>query len=225
MRYRSRHLVALLLALFPCAVLAQSSNADPPSSTSDPEPASAIHSPNVRAPHDAELTFYTGQAFGYPLIMSSLKGQRLFVLGIRYRHYWYAFRDTNVNWNADSKPMTLYSNDIHGPREYTYGGSLTMGAQFVPHTHWRWQPVLDVDEGMIAFTKDTPVPDTRRLNLTFNFGPGVYIPVNGTQALKLGAWFYHFSDAFTAARNPNMDTFLVYAGFTFRNIALFHRKD
>jgi hypothetical protein len=117
-------------------------------------------------PRYHELSFYTGQSFGYPLIMSSLKDQRLFVIGLRYTQFWHAFRHMNMNWNADIKPLALYSNDLYGPREYTYGGGVTLGAQFVPHTHWRCQPVFDMDGGMIAFTKDTPVPDSRRVNLT-----------------------------------------------------------
>jgi hypothetical protein len=45
-----------------------------------------------------------------------------------------------------------------------------------PHFHIRYRPFFDVNGGFLAFTKDTPIPGTRRVNMTLDFGPGVYIP-------------------------------------------------
>lgn len=221
MLIRSACLLVLLFSFVPVAMFAQFPGAEVSDSGTAPGTSTPMSVPLARY---HELSVYTGQSFGYPLVMSNLKDQRLFVIGIRYTQYWRAFRHLKLNWNADLKPLAVYSNDIYGPREYTYGGGITLGAQLVPDTHWRCQPVFDMDGGMIAFTKDTPVPDSRRLNLTFDFGPGLYIPVNESQAVKVGAWFYHFSDAFTSPRNPNMDTFLAYAGFTFRNFPAFRHR-
>ena len=39
-----------------------------------------------------------------------------------------------------------------------------------------------------------PTPNTRRVNMTFDFGPGVTIPMRGNNALRTGVWLYHFSD-------------------------------
>lgn len=221
----SPRLLLLLFFFLPLGLFAQSLGGELSSSATDPDSLYPVDTP-TKTPSSRyhELSIYSGQSFGYPMIMSNLKDQRLFVIGVRYTQFWHAFRHMNLNWNADIKPLALYSNDIYGPREYTYGGGITFGAQWVPHTHWRCQPVFDTDGGMIAFTKDTPVPDSRRVNLTFDFGPGLYIPMNEGRAIKVGAWFYHFSDAFTAPRNPNMDTFLVYAGFTFRNFPSFSHR-
>jgi hypothetical protein len=211
-------LVLLLFSLFPALAFSQSPSADLSSDSTDtvnsvnPIPAVDIFSRNYH-----ELSFYAGQSVGYPLIMSSLKDQRLFLLGTRFTAQWHNFKGFALNWNADLKPLALYSNDLNGPREYRYGGGGSIGIQFVAHNHWRWKPAFDVDGGILAFTKQTPVPDSRRVNISFDFGPAFYIPVNDTQAVKIGVWFFHFSNGFTAQRNPNMDTFMPYIAFTFRS--------
>lgn len=77
---------------------------------------------------------------------------------------------------------------------------------------------FDVDGGFLAFTNETPIPDTRRVNMTLDFGPGLYIPVGPERWLKMGVQFFHFSNAHAVRLNPGFDTFFVYAAYTFRNI-------
>jgi hypothetical protein len=168
-------------------------------------------------PHYRELSFYTGQSFGYPQVLSDLPGQRLFLVGVRLTGRLHNFRNLALNGNADLKPLALYSNDLYGPRKYTYGGGGAVGLQFVPHMHWRSHPFFEVDGGVLAFTKQIPVPDSRRLNITFDFGPGFYVPLANHQAIKIGMQFFHFSNGDTVKRNPSFDTFLIYVAFTFRN--------
>ena len=62
-----------------------------------------------------EFTLYSGQSFGYPQIMSDLDGQRLLLVGARYTAHFHYFSRFTLNWNADLKPIALYSNDIYGP--------------------------------------------------------------------------------------------------------------
>jgi len=163
------------------------------------------------------LSLYTGQSFGYPQVLSDLAGQRLFLIGVRLTRRLHNFRDLSLNGNADLKPLALYSNDLYGPRKYTFGGGGAVGLQFVPHTHWPTQPFFEVDGGVLAFTKETPVPDSWCLNITSDYGPGFYVPLANHQALKIGTQFFHFSNGETAKRNPSFDTFLVYVALTFRD--------
>jgi hypothetical protein len=123
-----------------------------------------------------EFSIYAGQSFGYPRVLSDLSGQRLLIIGARLTSHFIEFRRTTVNYNFDLKPLALYSNDVNGPREYRYGSGAALGLQFLPHTHWRYRPFFDVNGGFLAFTKETPIPDTRRVNMTLDFGPGLYIP-------------------------------------------------
>ena len=165
-----------------------------------------------------ELSIYGGQSFGYPLVLSDLPGQRLTIVGARLTSHFIEFRHTTLNYNFDVKPLALYSNDIYGGRRYTYGGGGGIGLQIVPHTHWRARPFFDVNGGFLAFTRNTPVPESRRVNMTLDFGPGFYVPLAGNRSLKTGVQFFHFSNAYTVKLNPGFDTFMVYAAYTFRGV-------
>jgi Lipid A 3-O-deacylase (PagL) len=131
-------------------------------------------------------------------------------------HYLHP-KQFELSWNLDLKPLVVYSNDLYERRLYTYGGGAGTGLQFLPYNHWRSKLVLEINGGFLAFTKETPVPLSRRVNMTFDFGPGFYIPAGQNRSLKVGASFYHFSNAFTVKRNPSFDTFLVYTAYTFRD--------
>jgi Lipid A 3-O-deacylase (PagL) len=193
-------------------------------------PSAAVSSDSINPPASSstpayrELSFYAGQTFGYPILMSDLKDQRLFVLGARFTGYLYRFRHLNLNGNVDLKPLALYSNDVYGPRQYTYGGAVEIGLQFVPHTHWRFQPFVDVDGGTAMFGKNTPTVDTRRVNYCLEFGPGFYIPISKHQSIKSGVSYFHFSNGYTVAHNPGFDSFLVYLAFSFHNLHPSHHS-
>jgi hypothetical protein len=172
------------------------------------------------APRFREFGVYLGQSFGYPEVMSALSTQRLFLIGLRYTSHFHSSSWIDMNWSADLKPLALHSRDISSARQYTYGGGGSIGLQFSPRKQLRWQPYFEVDGGLIGFVKDTPVPNSRRMNITLDFGPGFYIPVAKDQALKTGVWFFHFSNADTAPHNPSFDTFMVYIAYTFRKTSV-----
>lgn len=90
--------------------------------------------------------------------MSDLKDQRLAVFGGRFTGLLYRFPHLNLNGNIDLKPLALYSNDVLGPRQYTYGGALEIGLQIVPHTHWQYQPYFEVNGGTAMFAKKFRLP-------------------------------------------------------------------
>jgi hypothetical protein len=219
---RSPLVTALLvfLSLFvPARICSQSLEA----TTSSPADFSAVDSTaTVETQRYRELSFYTAQSFGYPIIMSDLKDQRLTVFGARFTGLLYRFRHLNLNGNIDLKPLALYSNDVNGPRQYTYGGAVEIGLQLVPHTHWRYQPYFEVNGGTAMFTRNVPTSDARRVNLCVDFTPGFYIPVGPNRAIKTGLGFYHFSNDYTVRHNPGLDTFLLYVGYSFRNLPALH---
>ena len=165
-----------------------------------------------------EFSVYSGQSFGYPLVMSDLPDQRLLIVGIRLTSHFLEFRHTTLNYNFDLKPLALYSNDVNGPRQYRYGGGGALGLQIVPHFHTRYRPYLDVNGGCLAFPKETPVPGSRRVNMTLDFGPGLYLPVGHNRRLKTGVQFFHFSNAYTVRLNPGFDSFFVYVAYAFENV-------
>jgi hypothetical protein len=141
-----RAIVLLLFSslLLPALSYSQSPSAnlstDPSDSSDSVNSSPATPLPHIFSHNYKELSLYAGQSIGYPLIMTSLKDQRLFLLGARYTAHWHTFKRFNVNWNADLKPLALYSNDLNGPREYRYGGGGSLGVQLVAHTHLRHPP-------------------------------------------------------------------------------------
>jgi hypothetical protein len=58
---------------------------------------------------------------------------------------------------------------------------------------------------VLCFRHDVPLPNTRRVNMALDFGPGTLIPQRENNALRTGIWFCHFSDGNTAPRNPGFE--------------------
>ena len=168
--------------------------------------------------HYRELSIYTSTMLANPQLMSDLKNQRLFSTGVRLTSRIFTTRHLFIGGNLDVKPLVIHSRSVSDGRQYTYGGGSSVGLQFAPRVTWRWQPFFDVDGGFLAFPHDVPTPNTRRVNMTLDFGPGVTIPMRGNNALRTGVWLFHFSDGNTAPRNPAFDGVMVYVSYTFRNL-------
>jgi Lipid A 3-O-deacylase (PagL) len=226
----SSALLLTLLNLVPSSTTyAQSTIADNPaaSTTTDVSPATSPH-------RYRELSFYSAQTFDNPQILSYLSGEHLFLTGVRLTSRLFTTPHLFIGGNLDLKPLAIFSRYVAncGPSTYggcetvgnTYGGGGSVGFQFAPRNSWRWQPFFDVDGGLIAFTRDIPLDNTRRVNLTLEYGPGALIPVRGNNAIRAGVWVFHFSNASTAYRhwNPGFDGLMLYVSYTYRNFS-FHR--
>lgn len=66
--------------------------------------------------------------------------------------------------------------------------------------------------GALWFTRNTPVPDARRFNVTFETGAGVELARSRSQAFVLGYKFHHLSNAYSAPENPGLDGNVIYFG-------------
>ena len=207
--------ISIALFLLFQSAATRASNCDDVGSNSV-EPVTAT----TRAPrYYRELSIYTSGMLANPQLMSDLKNQRLFFTGVRLTSRLFTTRHLFIGGNLDLKPLIIHSKSVPNGREYTYGGGSGVGLQFAPRVGWRWQPFFDVDGGFVAFPHDVPMPNTRRVNMTLDFGPGVTIPLRGNNALRTGVWLYHFSDGNTAPRNPAFDGVMVYVSYTYRNFA------
>jgi hypothetical protein len=80
-----------------------------------------------------------------------------------------------------------------------------------PHVH-SVRPYLAAAAGFLWFTRNTPEPEARRLNATFELGGGLRIDRGERHALLLGWKFHHISNAWTAPYNPGLDGNVVYLG-------------
>ena len=206
--------IALFLLLQSVSARAQSNFVD--SDSNSVEPAFAVTASPRRY---RELSIYTSGMVANPQLMSDLKNQRLFFTGVRLTSRLFTTRHLFIGGNLDVKPVVIHSKSVPNGRQYTYGGGSAVGLQFAPRVRWHWQPFFDVDGGFVAFPHDVPMPNTRRVNMTLDFGPGVTIPLRGNNAMRTGVWLYHFSDGNTAPRNPAFDGVMVYVSYTFRNFS------
>ena len=66
--------------------------------------------------------------------------------------------------------------------------------------------------GCLWFTRDMPVPDSRRFNFSFEYGGGFQFRQNRRQVVLVGYKFHHLSNAYTAPRNPGLDGNVFYIG-------------
>lgn len=209
----------LLIVAAPSPTCAQSATSDLSDSSATPDV------PPVPSRHRyREISFYTGQSFSNPQLLSYLRGQRLFLSGVRTTSRLITTPRLFIAGNLDLKPLAIHSLNSSRGSEYTYGGGGSVGLQFAPRTHWRWKPYFDIDGGLLCFPRDIPLPDTRRVNITLDFGPGALIPLRGNNAMRTGVWYFHFSNANTAPRNPGFDGIMFYVTYTYRNFVLHLHK-
>lgn len=65
--------------------------------------------------------------------------------------------------------------------------------------------------GALWFTRDTPVPDSRRFNITFEYGGGIEFS-RVRHSVLLGYKFHHLSNVYSAPMNPGVDGNVFYVG-------------
>lgn len=223
-------LFLILLALVPSSTTyAQSTVGDTAAdaTTSDISPESSPH-------RYRELSFYTAQTFYNPQIMSDFGGEHLFFTGVRLTSRLFTTPHLFISSNLDLKPLAIYSRNVPNCNPNgtvncwkigdPYGGGGSVGFQFALRNSWRWQPFFDADGGLIAFTHDVPFPNTRRVNLTLDYGPGALIHLRGNNAIRAGVWVFHFSNASSTAYrwNPGFDGLMLYVAYTHRNLSPLH---
>jgi hypothetical protein len=74
------------------------------------------------------------------------------------------------------------------------------------------RPFVAGGSGFLIFTRDTPVPDSRRFNFTFEYGGGVEFVRKSGKRILFGYKFHHLSNAYTASENPGLDANVFYVG-------------
>lgn len=67
--------------------------------------------------------------------------------------------------------------------------------------------------GILWFTRDTPIPGSRRLNFNLETGAGIEIVSRRGRVMTVGYRFQHLSNAGTAPLNPGFDAHVLSLGF------------
>lgn len=70
--------------------------------------------------------------------------------------------------------------------------------------------------GALLFQSDVPVHNSRRANLTFEFGGGVEVIRSSGAGISVGYKFHHMSNAATRTINPGLDSNVLFVGLVSR---------
>jgi len=67
--------------------------------------------------------------------------------------------------------------------------------------------------GVVWFTREVPVANSRAFNYTIDFGGGLLWEYRAQRRLRFGYMFHHLSNNWTAEENPGLDGNVFYAGW------------
>lgn len=156
-------------------------------------------------------------------------GRRLFLMGMRAEWMLATAGPFAVAATSDLIPIAALTNNptytsasavpdapdqtkIVTGRSTVYGAGLSpVGLQLYLARLRNFRMFAAGAAGMLWFTRNTPVPDARRFNFTFETGGGFEM-VRSRNSVVLGYKFHHFSNASTAPRNPGVDGNVIYVG-------------
>ncbi len=95
---------------------------------------------------------------------------------------------------------------------YGFGFS-PFGLETQVRTGQRIQLFGAVATGMVWFTREVPVANSRAFNYTFELGGGLLWEYGARRRLRFGYMFHHLSNAWTAEENPGLDGDVFYIGW------------
>lgn len=153
------------------------------------------------------------------------------VLALRYSRQLISLGPVSLHFQPEILPAAVvtrnpkYDEVEMGPPGETFifrtitGYGPVYGAGIAPvalelraRVHRRLDLVGGGSLGFILFTRNTPVPDARALNATFDAGAGVRFALDERRRIIAGYRFHHLSNAWSARQNPGLDAQLFYAG-------------
>ena len=135
-------------------------------------------------------------------------------LAVVTRNPYYTGRVVGTAVSRRGERVNVLEQTGRGP-VYGFGAS-PVGLELVGPRLRAVRPYLAGAGGLLWFTRNTPEPEARRLNATFELGAGVRVARGDRRALMLGWKFHHLSNAWTAPYNPGLDGNVFYVGLVRR---------
>ena len=105
-------------------------------------------------------------------------------------------------------------------RNWVYGSSVSplgLGLRTATGTHS--ELLLGAAAGIGFFSRSTPVPGARKMNVVLEWGGSFTHDVTFASAFQIGYKFHHISNAYTRERNPGVDANLFYAGWRVKRVS------
>ena len=153
----------------------------------------------------AEWVFATGRHLALAATVDAIP------LAIVTRNPYYTDRVVGSAISRHGERVDILEQTGRGP-VYGFGAS-PLGLELLGPRIRAMRPYLGAAGGFLWFTRNTPEPEARRLNATFELGAGLRIARGEHRELLVGWKFHHLSNAWTAPYNPGLDGNLVYLGF------------
>lgn len=186
-----------------------------------------------------EYQFWGGYSPDSLTWIGKSEARRLFMAGAGWRSVMLSTQGFAWKFTVDIVPVALVSQPtfngveiVQDPkrifancascliltgRRITYGiGFAPVGFEFNFRRRRRFQPVADINAGLLRFTREVPVANSAAINFTFSWGAGVQIFTSQSRSVIIGYRFHHISNANSGTPfNPGIDSNFLYAGFSF----------
>ncbi len=164
------------------------------------------------------------------IFLGRVTGRQFFVAGLRYQRLFLKTGTLGVAYTAELIPVAVVTDNPNGPgvRATVRGanpeflgqpGGTVYGAGIAPLgvelAFFHGGPVsllVGGSGGLLAFEREVPFGNARKLNLTFDIFTALRVPVGRSLAPIVGYRFHHLSNAGTADFNPGLDARVWFAG-------------
>jgi Lipid A 3-O-deacylase (PagL) len=157
-------------------------------------------------------------AGGSPDSVGNIEDRQLLLIALRYGRVLAAWEPVTLEYTLDIFPAAAMfePDNVRRGSSTIYGAGVSpfgLKLNFLPQS--RLQPFIAGSVGFLYFQYDVPVPDTSRLNFTPEIGLGLQFFITPANALTLGYKLHHISNAGISARNPGLNSHVIYAGYSF----------
>lgn len=177
-----------------------------------------------------EFGVWGGGAFSATTIFGGLredeaKDRGFIIAGLRYGRILLTSKTTSLKYTFDAIPVAIATGSITKrnttgstttfTRENVYGAGITpLGFQLNFARQQRVQPFINLDGGLLFFSKPVPLPESGKFSYVGETGGGVQIFTRERRAVTLGLKFHHISNGGRQAVNRGLNTFVFHIGYS-----------
>lgn len=179
-----------------------------------------------------ELGPYVGFSWGYPAGpgLGLIRDRRHAVVGVQLTANFLRSGSWALGYSPEVVPLLVVSNNptfetIVAPNGWRFTiegrkrgpvagvGISPLGLQGQVRIAARWRLYVGAAAGVVWFTRQVPVADSRAFNYTFEVAGGLRWQVRQRDALRIGYKFHHLSNAYSAPANPGLDAAVFQIGY------------